>query len=123
MKGGLVSLCHYKKACETCPLLLTSLSVGLVSSMHLYCSCHERKYAGFFRVSYWRRFLMKSVYVIVIIAVSFHLQHCDNFHEYYKKMLSGVELSFMFTTGAPCIGVCYAVMFVHHEVLGCCGVH
>jgi len=39
---------------------------------------------------------MKSVYVIVIIAVSFHLQQCDNFHECYKKMLSGVELSFMF---------------------------
>lgn len=101
MRGGLVSLCHYKKACETCPLLLTSLSVGLASSMHLYCSCHEYKYSGFFRVSYWGRFLMKSVYVIVIIAVSFHLQQCDNFHEYYKEMLSGVELSFMFALLSP----------------------
>jgi hypothetical protein len=94
MKGGLVPLCRHKKACETCPLLFTSLSVGLVSSMHLYCSCHGHRYSGFIHVRYWRRFLMKSV--IVIIAVSFHLQQYDNFCKYSKKMLSGVELSFMF---------------------------
>lgn len=101
MKGGLVSLCCYKKTCETCTLLLTSLSVGLVSSMHLYCSCHEHRYSDVIRVRYWRRFLMKSVYVIVIIAVSFHLQQCDNFREYNKKMLIGVELSFMFALLCP----------------------
>jgi len=99
MKGGLVSLCRHKKACETCPLLLTSLSVGLVSSMHLYCSCHGHRYSGFIHVRYWRRFLMKSV--IVIIAVSFHLQQYDNFHKYNKKMLSGVELLLMFALLCP----------------------
>jgi hypothetical protein len=92
MKEGLVSLCRYKKACESCPLLLTSLSVGLVSSMHLYCSCHGHRYSGFIHVRYWRRFLMKSVYVIVITDVNFHLQQYDNFHKCNKKMLSGVEL-------------------------------
>jgi hypothetical protein len=84
MKGGLVSLCRHKKAGETCPLLLTSLSVCLVSSMHLYCSCHGRRYSGFIHVRYRRRFFMKSV--IVIIAVSLHLQQYDNFHKYNKKM-------------------------------------
>lgn len=65
----------------------------------------------------------------MIVAVSFHIQQCDNVHEYNKKMLSGVELSFLCVTSLSflplrllCIGVCYTVMSVHHEVLGYCGV-
>jgi len=52
---------------------------------HLYCQCQKHKYLGFSNVRFRRGSIVKSVYVIVVVAVSLHHQLSDNFCKIQKK--------------------------------------
>ena len=52
---------------------------------HLYCQCQKHKHFCFSNIRFRRGSIVKSVYVIMAVAVSLHHQQNDNFCKIQKK--------------------------------------
>ena len=84
---------------------------------HLYCKCQKHKHFGFSNLTFRRGSMFKSVYVILVVAVSLHYQQSDNFCKIQKenaKWTWAVIYVWCFivllSSGAPCICVCYTAL-------------
>jgi len=51
----------------------------------MYCQCQKHKHVGFSNVRFRRGSIVKSVYIIMVAAVSPHHQQSDNFCKIQKK--------------------------------------
>ena len=79
---------------------------------HLYCQCQKHKHFGFSNVRFRTGSIVKSVYVILVVAVSLHYQQTDNFCKIQKKKVKWTGAVFyvgrfivLLSSGAPFICV------------------
>ena len=84
---------------------------------HLYCQCQKHKHFDFSNVRFRRGSIVKSVYVVMLVAVSLHHQHSDNFYKIQKenaKWTGAViyvwRCIVFLSSGSPCICVCYTAL-------------
>ena len=79
----------------------------------LYCQCQKHKHLGFSNVRFRRRSIVKSVCVIVVVAVSLHHQQSDNFCKIQKKNAKWIGaviyVGHFISSGAP-VYVCYTAL-------------
>jgi hypothetical protein len=77
----------------SCPVVCQFISYAM---SHLYCQCQKHKHFGFSNVRFRKASIIKSVYVIVVVMVNLHHQQSGISTKYRRKMLSGLESSFMY---------------------------
>ena len=83
---------------------------------HLYCQYQKHKHFCFSNVRFRRGSIVKSVCVILVVAVSLHHQQSDNFCEIQKKNAkwTGAVIYaghfIVLSSGAPCVCVCYTAL-------------
>ena len=97
---------------------------------HLYCQCQKHKHFGFSNGRFRRGSSIKSVYVILVVAVSLTTSRVIISAKYRRKTPSGLEPSFMcdvslsfFPLGPP-VYVCATLLWgqeggVHCRVTAC----
>ena len=79
---------------------------------HLYCHCQKHKYYGFRNVRFKSESIVKSVFVILVLAVSLHQQQSDNFSKIQKENVKWTWAVIyvwccivVLSSGAPCVCV------------------
>ena len=94
----------------------------------MYCHCQKHKHFNFSNVRFRRGSIVKSVYVIVVLAVFRH-QQSDNFCKIQKEnskwtwAVIYVWRFIVLSSGSPCISVCATLLWgqeghVHCRVTG-----
>ena len=84
---------------------------------HLYCQCQKHKCFGFSNVRLRSGSIVKSVYIITVVAVRLHDKQSDNFCKIQKKNAKWTgaiiyvgRFIVLLSSGAPCIRVCYTAL-------------